>query len=172
MIPLCLVSQSIPCITSIPWDGKTVKSARNTTPLKMNEGRTLESWGFELLEVPHNKGLTGPSSAVATWADCREMTDTGLILGEPSSHLLFTIFFSLLTFHCLFLSLCSSHWRILSKSITIIQRRKPKTMNHVQQSSTQESPSIVILGAREWKMELLAIWQSGFYLECFAWDGN
>jgi hypothetical protein len=36
-------------------------------------------------------------------------------------------------------------------SITIIQRRKPKTMNHVQQSSTQESPSIVILGAREWK---------------------
>jgi hypothetical protein len=27
------------------------------------------------------------------------MTDTGLILGEPSSHLLFTIFFSLLTFH-------------------------------------------------------------------------
>jgi hypothetical protein len=37
----------------------------NTTPLKMNEGRTLESWGFELLEVPHNKGVTGPSSAVA-----------------------------------------------------------------------------------------------------------
>jgi hypothetical protein len=27
------------------------------------------------------------------------MTDTGLILGQPSSHLLFTIFFSLLTFH-------------------------------------------------------------------------
>jgi hypothetical protein len=27
------------------------------------------------------------------------MTDTGLILVEPSSHLLFTIFFSLLTFH-------------------------------------------------------------------------
>jgi hypothetical protein len=39
-------------------------------------------------------------------------------------------------------------------------------MNHVQQSSTQESPSIVILGAREWKMELLAIWQRGFYREC------
>jgi hypothetical protein len=30
-------------------------------------------------------------------------------------------------------------------------------MNHVQQSSTQESASIVILGAREWKMELLAV---------------
>jgi hypothetical protein len=94
------------------------------------------------------------------------MTDIGLILGQPSSHLLFAIFFSLLTFHCLFLSLCSSHWRILSKSITITQRRKPKTMNHVQQSSTQESPSIVILGAMEWKMDLLAIWQRGFYLEC------
>jgi hypothetical protein len=35
-------------------------------------------------------------------------------------------------------------------------------MNHVQKSSTQESPSIVILGAREWKMELLDIWQRGF----------
>jgi hypothetical protein len=39
-------------------------------------------------------------------------------------------------------------------------------MNHVQPSSTQESRSIVILGAREWKMELLAIWQRGFYREC------
>jgi hypothetical protein len=41
-------------------------------------------------------------------------------------------------------------------------------MNHVQQSSTQESPSIVILGAREWKMELLAIWQGGLSGVCFA----
>src|SRR6187455_2289196 len=65
----------------------------------MNEGRSPESWGFELLEVPHNKGVMGPSSAVAAWAGCGEMTDTWLILGEPSSHLLFTIFFSLLTFH-------------------------------------------------------------------------
>jgi hypothetical protein len=40
-------------------------------------------------------------------------------------------------------------------------------MNHVQQSSTQESPSIVILGAREWKKELLVVWQRGFY-EVFA----
>jgi hypothetical protein len=94
------------------------------------------------------------------------MTDTGLILGEPSSYLLFSILFSLLTFHCLFLSLCSSNWRILSNSITIIQRRKPKTMNHVQQSSTQESPSIVILGARKWEMGLLAIMTDGIYLEC------
>jgi hypothetical protein len=41
-------------------------------------------------------------------------------------------------------------------------------MNHVQQSSTQESPSIVILGGREWKMGLLAIWQRVLYRECFA----
>jgi hypothetical protein len=34
MMPLCLVSQSIPKITSIPWDGKTVKFAKNTNPLK------------------------------------------------------------------------------------------------------------------------------------------
>jgi hypothetical protein len=39
-------------------------------------------------------------------------------------------------------------------------------MNHVQLSSTQESPSIVILGAREWEMELLAIRQRGFYQVC------
>jgi hypothetical protein len=63
----------------------------------MYEGRTLESWGFELLEVPHNKGVTGPSFAVATLIGCGEMTDTGLILGEPSSYLIFTIFFSLFT---------------------------------------------------------------------------
>jgi hypothetical protein len=94
------------------------------------------------------------------------MTGTGLILGEPSSYLLFTIFFSLLTFHCLFLSLCSSHWRSLSMSITIIQRRKPKTMNHVQQSSTQKSPSIVILGAREWKNGVACDLAEGIYLEC------
>jgi hypothetical protein len=44
-------------------------------------------------------------------------------------------------------------------------------MNQIQQSSTQESPSIVVLGAREWKMELLAIWQRVFYRECFAFSG-
>jgi hypothetical protein len=34
MMPLCLVNQSIPKITSIPREGKRVKSAKNTTPLK------------------------------------------------------------------------------------------------------------------------------------------
>jgi hypothetical protein len=51
-------------------------------------------------------------------------------------------------------------------SITIIQRRKPKTMNHVQQSSTQESPSIVILGAREWENGVACDLAEGIYLEC------
>jgi hypothetical protein len=37
----------------------------NTTLLKKNEGRTLESWGFEFLEVPHNMSVIGPSSAIA-----------------------------------------------------------------------------------------------------------
>jgi hypothetical protein len=66
----------------------------NTTPLKKNEGRTLESWGFELLEVPHNTSVTGPSSAVAAWAGCGDMTDIGLIL----ENLLLT-FSSLFSFH-------------------------------------------------------------------------
>jgi hypothetical protein len=35
MMPLCLVNQSIPRITSIPWDGSTAKSTKNTTPLKI-----------------------------------------------------------------------------------------------------------------------------------------
>jgi hypothetical protein len=41
-------------------------------------------------------------------------------------------------------------------------------MNNVAQSSTHESPSIAILGARECKKELLAIKQRTFYQECFA----
>jgi hypothetical protein len=39
-------------------------------------------------------------------------------------------------------------------------------MNHVQQSSTQESPSIVILGAREWKNGVACDLAEGIYLEC------
>jgi hypothetical protein len=44
-------------------------------------------------------------------------------------------------------------------------------MNQVQQSSTHESPSIVILGVREWEMGLLAIMTEGICLECFAFSG-
>jgi hypothetical protein len=39
-------------------------------------------------------------------------------------------------------------------------------MNHVQQSSTQESPSIVILRAREWENGVACNLAEGIYLEC------
>jgi hypothetical protein len=39
-------------------------------------------------------------------------------------------------------------------------------MNHVQQSSTQESPSIVILGAREWKKWSCLRFGRGYFIRC------
>jgi hypothetical protein len=46
-------------------------------------------------------------------------------------------------------------------------------MNHVQQSSTQESRGIVILGAREWKIGVACNLAEGFLSGvCFAWDEN
>jgi hypothetical protein len=71
----------------------------------MNVGRTLESWGFELLEVPHNIGVMGPSYVVVAWAGLGDMTNIGLIIGATffSSSLRF------FSFHCPFISLCSSH---------------------------------------------------------------
>ena len=39
-------------------------------------------------------------------------------------------------------------------------------MNHVQQSSTQESPSIVILGAREWKYGVACGLAKGIFFRC------
>jgi hypothetical protein len=49
-------------------------------------------------------------------------------------------------------------------------------MNHVQQSSTQESLSIVILGAREWKngvaCDLAEGILSGGCVLCFERDGS
>jgi hypothetical protein len=39
-------------------------------------------------------------------------------------------------------------------------------LNHIQQSSTQESPSIVILGAREWENGVACELAQGIYLEC------
>jgi hypothetical protein len=56
-------------------------------------------------------------------------------------------------------------------SITIIQRRKPKTMNHVQQSSTQDSPSIVISGQGSGKWSCFRFGRGDFYRECFALSG-
>jgi hypothetical protein len=47
-------------------------------------------------------------------------------------------------------------------------------MNHVQQSSTQESPSIVVLGAREWENGVACDLVEGiFYRECaLIWMGT
>jgi hypothetical protein len=46
-------------------------------------------------------------------------------------------------------------------------------MNHVQQSSTQESPSIVILGAREWENGVACELAEGIYLErALIWMGT
>jgi hypothetical protein len=139
----------------------------NTTPLKKNEGRTLESWGFELREVPHNKGVTDPSSAVVARASCREMTDTGLILGEPSSYLLFTIFFSLtLSFSLLF---------PLEDSIKEYYHHTEEEAKDYEPCTTVFNPRITMhcdLRGEGVGNGVLAIWQRGFYLECFAWDGN
>jgi hypothetical protein len=45
-------------------------------------------------------------------------------------------------------------------------------MNHVQQSLTQESPSIVILGAREWKWSCLRFGRGDFIwcVLCMGWE--
>jgi hypothetical protein len=45
-------------------------------------------------------------------------------------------------------------------------------LNHVQQSSTQESPSIVILGAREWKNGFASDLANGILsgVFCLGWE--
>jgi hypothetical protein len=45
-------------------------------------------------------------------------------------------------------------------------------MNHVQHSSTQESPSIVILGAREWKNGVACDLAEGILsgVFCLGWE--
>jgi hypothetical protein len=45
-------------------------------------------------------------------------------------------------------------------------------MNHVQQPSTQESPSIVILGAREWKNGVACDLAEGILsgVFCLGWE--
>jgi hypothetical protein len=91
------------------------------------------------------------------------MTNTGLILGQPSSHLLFAIFFSLtLSFSLLF---------PLEDSIKEYYHHTEEETKDVEPYTTVLNPritKIVILGAREWEMELLAIWQGGLSGVCFA----
>jgi hypothetical protein len=94
------------------------------------------------------------------------MTNTGLILEEPSSYLLFTIFFSLtLSFSLLF---------PLEDSIKEYYHHTLEETKDYEPCATVFNPRITKhcdLRVREWKMELLAIWQRGFYRECFAFSG-
>jgi hypothetical protein len=94
------------------------------------------------------------------------MTDTGLILGEPSSYLLITIFLSLtLSFSLLF---------PLEDSIKEYYHHTLEETKDYEPCATVFNPRITKhcdLRAREWEMGLLAVWQRGFYWECFAFSG-
>jgi hypothetical protein len=99
------------------------------------------------------------------------MTDTGLILGEPSSYLLFTIFFSLLTFH-FSLSLSLSLLFPLEDSIKEYYHHTEEETKDYELCATVFNPRITkhcdLRGEGVEKMELLVIWQRGFYLVCFC----
>jgi hypothetical protein len=103
------------------------------------------------------------------------MTDTGLILGEPSSYLLFTIFFSLLTFH-FSLSLSFSLLFPLEDSIK-------EYYHHIEEKTKGYEPCATVLNPRITKhcdlrgegvengvvCDLAEGILSGV---CFAWDGS
>jgi hypothetical protein len=96
------------------------------------------------------------------------MTDIRLILGEPSSYLLFTIFFSLtLSFSLLF---------PLEDSIKEYYHHTEEETKDYEPCTTVFNPRITkhcdLRGEGVEKMELLAIWQRVFYQVCFAWDGS
>jgi hypothetical protein len=97
------------------------------------------------------------------------MTVTGLILGEPSSYLLFTIFFSLtLSFSLLF---------PLEDSIKEYYHHTEEETEDVEPCTIVFNPRITKhcdLRAREWEMGLLAIWQgvlSGVFLLWMGTEG-
>jgi hypothetical protein len=71
------------------------------------------------------------------------MTDTGLILGEPSSYLLFTIFFSLLTFH-FSLSLSFSLFFPLEDSIK-------ENYHHTEEETEDYEPCTTVFNPRTTK---------------------
>jgi hypothetical protein len=100
----------------------------------------------------------------------------GWFLGEPSSHLIFTIFFSLPTFH-FSLPLSFSLFFPLEDSIKEYYYHTEEETEDVEPCTTVFNPRITKhcdLRAREWKMELLADWQRGFIwcVLCFERDGS
>jgi hypothetical protein len=63
-IPLCFANQSIPRITSMPVDSKTVKSAMNSCPSKiiftpLHSNVLLFSPSGELVKIGLGRGLVG-----------------------------------------------------------------------------------------------------------------
>jgi hypothetical protein len=96
------------------------------------------------------------------------MTDTRSILGEPSSYLLFTIFFSLtLSFSLLF---------PLKDSIKEYYHHTEEETEYYEPCTTVFNPRITkhcdLRGEGVEKMELLAIWQRGFIWSvlCLGWE--
>jgi hypothetical protein len=101
------------------------------------------------------------------------MTDTGLILGEPSSYLLFTIFFSLLTFH-FSLSLSFSLFFPLEDSIKEYYHHTEEETKDVEPCSTVFNPRITKhcdLRGEEVENGVACNLERIFYRECFAFNG-
>src|SRR6187455_189256 len=96
------------------------------------------------------------------------MTDTGLILGQPSSHLLFTIFFSLLTFH-FSLPLSFSLLFPLEDSIKEYYHHTEEETEDVEPYTTVFNPRITKhcdLRGEGWKNGVASDLAEGIYLEC------
>jgi hypothetical protein len=104
------------------------------------------------------------------------MTDIGLILGQPSCYLLFTILFSLLTFH-FSLPLSFSFLFPLEDSIKEYYHHTLEETKDYEPCTTVFNPRITKhcdLRGEGVEMELLAIWQRGFIWSvlCFERDGS
>jgi hypothetical protein len=101
------------------------------------------------------------------------MTDTGLILGEPSSHLLFTIFFSLLTIH-FSLTLSFSLRFPLEDSIKEYYHHTEMETKDYEPCATVFNPRITKhcdLRSKGVENEVACNLAEGIYLECFAFSG-
>jgi hypothetical protein len=101
------------------------------------------------------------------------MTGTGLILGEPSSYLLFTIF-SLLTFH-FSLPLSFSLLFPLEDSIKEYYYDTLEETKDYEPCATVFNPRITKhcdLRGEGVKNGVACDLAEGIYRGCFAWDGN
>jgi hypothetical protein len=105
------------------------------------------------------------------------MTGTGLILGEPSSYLLFTIFFSLLTFH-FSLPLSFSLLFPLEESIDEYYHHTEEESEDVEPCTTVFNPRIAkhcdLMGEGVEKWSCLLFGRGDFIwcVLCFGRDGR